>query len=382
MLLAGAEQHLTGCRSDDKVPFVLAAQTAEDDRAHLACMSAGPFGEEAVKEFIATNTGVPLTVACEGLGCFTVAAAVGAVHDREVTGSEWASALNETLCAVEMRIGNLRAALLAMHHAIKFANSGDRYLAEVRFRFNPRCDMRVMLGSRPAADIRRNAKAARTQHQVCRRWSSSRAPMRKHRSASAADLRAQVARQPTFKILDAVRDRLLPRRAKRRPGVTCPAGLDLGTDRRHALDAALGAQERVGMAGTTVQTPVSQLWQGQSDVRMKRRNAGAGAHLLCRDAHTGRAGQSLQFANQGIDVSEEGFSARMWTAGEESRRLLGKHGITRIASPATDFAKGEKRQASQIVMPSGMPEIREQIVEAQLQAQGRGHGAVQHESRG
>lgn len=61
--------------------------------------------------------------------------------------------------------------------------------------------------------------------------------------------------------------------------------------------------------------------------------------------------------------------------------MLGKHGITRIASPATDFAKGEKRQASQIVMLSGMPEIREQIVEAQLQAQGRRHGAVQHESR-
>jgi len=60
-----------GRGSENKVPFVVAVRTTEDGRAHRACLSARPFTKEAMKEFIATNMGSPLTVVSDGLGCFT-----------------------------------------------------------------------------------------------------------------------------------------------------------------------------------------------------------------------------------------------------------------------------------------------------------------------
>ncbi len=43
------------------MPFVVAVQTTEDGRAHLACLSARPFTKEATKECIASSMGLPLT---------------------------------------------------------------------------------------------------------------------------------------------------------------------------------------------------------------------------------------------------------------------------------------------------------------------------------
>ncbi len=136
----------TGRGSQNKVPFVVAVQTTEDGRPHLACLSARPFTKAAMKDFIARSMGLPLTVVSDGLGCFTVAASMGAVHDREVTGGGKASVLNEKFRAVNTLIGNIKTALTGTYHAIKFAKYGYRYLAEVQFRFNRRYDMRAMLG--------------------------------------------------------------------------------------------------------------------------------------------------------------------------------------------------------------------------------------------
>lgn len=166
MALAEAERQLTGRAevddaylggersggkvgrgSENKVPFVAAVQTTEDSRAHLAYMSARPFTEEAMKEFIATNMGLPLTVVSDGLGCFTVAASMGTVHAREVTGGGKARVRNEEFRAANTLIGNVKTALTGTYYAIKFATYGYRNLAEVQFRFNRRYDMRAMLGS-------------------------------------------------------------------------------------------------------------------------------------------------------------------------------------------------------------------------------------------
>ena len=100
-----------GRGSENKVPFVVAVQTTEVGRAHLAYLSARPFAKEAVKDFIATTMGLPLTVVSDGLGCFTVARSMGAVHDREVTGGGKASVLNEKFRAVNTLIDNFKTAL-------------------------------------------------------------------------------------------------------------------------------------------------------------------------------------------------------------------------------------------------------------------------------
>ena len=135
-----------GRGSENKVPFVAAVQTTEDGRPHLACLSSRPFTKAALEDFIATSMALPLTLVSDGLGCFKVAAGMGAVHDREITGGGKASVLNEKFHAVNTLIGNVKTALTGTYHAIKFAKYGYRYLAEVQFRFNRRYDMPAMLG--------------------------------------------------------------------------------------------------------------------------------------------------------------------------------------------------------------------------------------------
>jgi ribosomal protein L37AE/L43A len=135
----------TGRGSENKVPFVAAVQTTEDGLPHLACLSPRPFTNEAVQEFIARHTALPLTLVSDGLGCFKVAAGMGAAHEREITGGGKASVLNDKFRAVNTLIGNLKTALTGTYHAIKFAKYAYRYLAEVQFRFNRRYDLRAIL---------------------------------------------------------------------------------------------------------------------------------------------------------------------------------------------------------------------------------------------
>jgi hypothetical protein len=78
------------------------------------------FTKNALKDFIARSMGLPLTVV-DGMGRFTVAASMGAVHDREVTGGGKARVLNEKSRAVNTLIGNVKTALTGTYHAIKFA---------------------------------------------------------------------------------------------------------------------------------------------------------------------------------------------------------------------------------------------------------------------
>jgi ribosomal protein L37AE/L43A len=135
-----------GRGSENKVPFLTAVQTTEAGRPHLVCFSQRPFTKEAVGEFIARSMALPLTVVSDGLGCFTVTAGLGAVHDRTVTGGGKASMELEQFRAVNTVLGNLKTALTGTYHAVKFAKYAPRYLAEVQYRFNRRYDLRSILG--------------------------------------------------------------------------------------------------------------------------------------------------------------------------------------------------------------------------------------------
>jgi hypothetical protein len=137
---------MRGRGTENKGPFVVAVQTTKDGRRHLACQAARPFTHDAVKTFIAPSMGLPLTVVSDGLGCFTVAASMGAVHDREITGGGKASVLREKFRAVNTLIGNIKTALTGTYHAVKFVKYGHRYLAEMQFRFNRSYNMLAMLG--------------------------------------------------------------------------------------------------------------------------------------------------------------------------------------------------------------------------------------------
>jgi len=136
-----------GRGSENKVPFVAAVQTTEDGRPYLACLSPRPFTKQALEDFFARSSALPLTVVSDGLGCFTVAASLGACHDRTVTGGGKASVALEQFRCVNTFISNIKTALSGTYHSVKFAKYAYRYLAEVQFRFNRRYDLRAILGS-------------------------------------------------------------------------------------------------------------------------------------------------------------------------------------------------------------------------------------------
>ena len=135
-----------GRGSENKIPFVAAVQTTEGGQAHLACLSQRPFTKKSLDEFMAKSLALPLTVVSDGLGCFTVFAGQGAVHDRTVTGGGKASVKLPQFNAVNTLLGNLKTALTGTYHAVKFAKYAHRYLAEVQYRFNRRYDLRSILG--------------------------------------------------------------------------------------------------------------------------------------------------------------------------------------------------------------------------------------------
>ena len=135
-----------GRGSENKIPFIAAVQTTAAGRPDLACFSQRPFTKESVSEFMAASMALPLTVVSDGLGCFTVTASLGAVHDRTVSGGGKASVALEQFRAVNTVLGNLKTALKGTYHAIKFAKYAQRYLAEVQYRFNRRYDLRSILG--------------------------------------------------------------------------------------------------------------------------------------------------------------------------------------------------------------------------------------------
>ena len=88
---------------------------------------------------------LPLTVVSDGLGCFTVADSIGAVHERTVTGGGKASAKLPNFRAVNTVLGNVKNALHGTYHAFNFAKYAHRYIAEAQYRFNRRFDLRSIL---------------------------------------------------------------------------------------------------------------------------------------------------------------------------------------------------------------------------------------------
>ncbi len=66
-------------------------------------------------------------------------------HDRTVTSGGRGSVEVEEHWAINTVLGNLKTAMTGPYHAIKFAKYAHRYLAEVQYRFDRRCDLRAIL---------------------------------------------------------------------------------------------------------------------------------------------------------------------------------------------------------------------------------------------
>ena len=113
-----------GRGSENKVSFIAAVNTTDDHHRHLAAST---------------------TVVSDGLACFTAVTKAGCQHEQEVVGKKRKSTDMSCFLWVNTILGNLKTAINGTYHSFDFEKYGNRYLAEMQYRFNRRFDLAVIL---------------------------------------------------------------------------------------------------------------------------------------------------------------------------------------------------------------------------------------------
>lgn len=134
-----------GRGSQNKVPFIAAVQTTDTGHPMLVCLKKLEFTKDALAQWAKKTLCASAQVISDGLACFTGVTTVGASHERTITGGGAAGVKLEQFRAVNTLLGNLKTSFSGTYHAFDFAKYGQRYLAEVQYRFNRRFDLSVIL---------------------------------------------------------------------------------------------------------------------------------------------------------------------------------------------------------------------------------------------
>jgi hypothetical protein len=134
-----------GRGSENKVPFVAAVRTTPEGQPQFVYLRQQPFTREAVSVFVERSIAPSATVISDGLWCFGAVRIVGDRYERVITGGGKASAKLPRFKAVDTFRGKLKRSLSGTDHAFDFAQYAHRYLAEARYRFNRRFDLRRIM---------------------------------------------------------------------------------------------------------------------------------------------------------------------------------------------------------------------------------------------
>ena len=134
-----------GRGSENKVPFVAALEMSGENRPiHLKLNRVSGFTSDAIQAWSVDSLAPGSVVFSDGLACFRAVAAAGCDHVPVVIGGrkpkdvplfQWLNTI----------IGNVKTALSGTHHAFNFKKYGDRYLAEMSYRFNRRVYLKGLL---------------------------------------------------------------------------------------------------------------------------------------------------------------------------------------------------------------------------------------------
>ena len=134
-----------GRGSENKVPFVAALEMSGENRPiHLKLNRVSGFTSDAIEAWSVDSLAPGSIVFSDGLACFRAVAAAGCDHVPVVIGGrkpkdvplfQWLNTI----------IGNVKTALSGTHHAFNFRKYGDRYLAEMSYRFNRRFYLKGLL---------------------------------------------------------------------------------------------------------------------------------------------------------------------------------------------------------------------------------------------
>ena len=125
-----------GRGSQNKVSFIAAVQTTEKTgNAVLVFLKKLAFTKDALTEWTRKSLCSSAQVISDGQGCFTGVTTVGGA----------ASVKLQQFHAVNTLLSNLKTSFSGTYHAFDFDKYGQRYLAEVQYRFNRRFDLSAIL---------------------------------------------------------------------------------------------------------------------------------------------------------------------------------------------------------------------------------------------
>ncbi len=148
-----------GRGSENKVPFIAAVQTNEQNHPQYAIFSKVSSFSSAEVTAWAHRSLVPATlVVSDGLGCFRSVINAGCDQQREIVGSGRKSTSMACFSWVNTILGNLKTAISGTYHAFDFEKYAHRYLGEYQYRFNRRFDLAGMLSRLIYAAARTNKK--------------------------------------------------------------------------------------------------------------------------------------------------------------------------------------------------------------------------------
>lgn len=109
------------------------------------CLQKLEFTKKAIAKWARKSLCASAEVISDGLCCFQAVTAIGATHERTVTGGGAASVKLAQFRAVNTLLGNLKTAFAGTYLSFDFAKYAHRYLAEVQYRFNRRFNLSVIL---------------------------------------------------------------------------------------------------------------------------------------------------------------------------------------------------------------------------------------------
>ena len=143
--LGGERPGKRGRGSPNKVPFVIAVSTVDDNRPHQVAIHCLPFTKDAISQWANRALHVNTQAWSDGLPAFGALALEVAEHHPVITGSGRAAAEHAEFRCVNIILGNLKTAITGTYHAFNFAKYAPRYFAEFQYRFNRRYNLRTIL---------------------------------------------------------------------------------------------------------------------------------------------------------------------------------------------------------------------------------------------
>ena len=131
-----------GRGSENKEPFVAALELNEENKPiFIKLTQVSGFTSEAIHKWTRANIMPGSTVFSDGLGCFRAVAGAECKHVVEVARGRKPKDI-PTFQWLNTIIGNVKTSLSGTYHAFNFEKYGNRYLAEIAYRFNRRFDLK------------------------------------------------------------------------------------------------------------------------------------------------------------------------------------------------------------------------------------------------